>query len=60
MTMVKCDFCNREIPEHKGLTFVRTDCSVLHLCSRKCRINFKMKRNPVKIKWTGKHKKKNK
>ncbi len=42
------------MPIGAGVTLFKRDGSTLNYCSRKCEKNFKMKRNPLKFKWTQK------
>ena len=53
--MPKCVYCGKDYDAHKGLTLVKNDGSVNHLCSSKCRKNMLMKRR--KIRWVSKKKK---
>jgi len=54
---MKCSFCNKTIKSGTGKMFVKNDGSVYYWCSKKCEYNFKMGRNPKKIKWTKSKKK---
>lgn len=47
--MVKCSLCGKEYDLHKGVTLVKTDGTIKHFCSSKCRKNSLMNRR--KIKW---------
>lgn len=56
--MVKCSFCGKEIKPGTGFMYVRTNGAVLYFCSSKCFKNaFKLKRKPIDVKWTEKHRK---
>jgi ribosomal protein L24E len=53
--MPKCSFCGRDYDLYKGLTLVKTDGTIKHLCSSKCRKNMLMKRR--KVRWVAKKQK---
>ena len=54
--MPRCSYCKENYSVPKGMTFIKTDGTIIHLCSSKCRKNMLMKRR--KVRWILKDKKK--
>lgn len=50
----QCSFCGERFEPGKGTTFVRNDASVFEFCSSKCRKNYNLGRNPIRVRWTQK------
>lgn len=52
MELKICSFCGYEIEPGTGKNLVRKDGKILYFCSGKCEKNYKLGRNPRKLKWT--------
>ncbi len=56
--MAKCFFCNEIIKPGRGKIYVAADGRAMPFCSSKCEKNLKLGRNPKKVGWVRKAKKK--
>ena len=55
---MKCSYCKYEIEEGRGSILARKDGKVHRFCSNKCRKNHLLKRDPRKLNWVIKERKK--
>ena len=55
--MPKCSFCGEKLKTGTGKMFVTNANRIFYFCSGKCEKNWRMKRNPKKLKWTETHRK---
>ena len=54
--MARCSFCGVEIEKGTGKIVVQSDNTILNFCTRRCEKNMLvLKRNPLKVRWTLKH-----
>jgi len=53
----KCLFCGEKMPVGTGKMLVLKSNKVMYFCSGKCEKNWKMKRDPKRIKWSESYKK---
>jgi len=59
--MSKCNFCGNNIEKGTGKMYVQKDAKILYFCSSKCEKNLlKLKRKPIKTKWSSKYEKQKK
>jgi large subunit ribosomal protein L24e len=49
--MPKCSFCGQNLAM-SGKMFVKVSGQIFYFCNSKCEANFKMGRDPKKLKWT--------
>jgi len=56
--MPTCSFCKKHYDEPRGLTIFTFDGRAINYCSSKCRRNMALKRDPKKVNWVKREKKK--
>jgi len=56
--MPTCSFCKKNYQEPRGLTVFTFDGRSINYCSSKCRRNMALKRDPKKVNWVKREKKK--
>ena len=60
LKMPACSFCKKSYENPRGLTIFTFDGKSLYFCSSKCRKNYNLKRDPKKVNWVRKEKKRKK
>ena len=59
--MPKCTFCGNSIKKGTGKMFVYASGKIANFCTNKCEKNLlKLKRKPLKVKWTEEYRKEHK
>ena len=56
--MPTCSFCKKHYDEPRGLTVFTFDGRAINYCSSKCKRNMALKRDPKKVNWVKREKKK--
>ena len=54
---MKCSFCGNVMEKGTGKMFVKISGEVLYFCSSKCEKNWRLGRDPKKVRWTKIHRK---
>ncbi len=54
---MQCSYCQCEVTPATGVTLFLKNGTAQHFCSRRCERYFEMKRNPRRLKWTGRFEK---
>lgn len=59
--MAKCSFCGKILEKGTGKMYIKKDAKILYFCSMKCEKNMlKLKRKPIKTKWSLRYEKQKK
>lgn len=52
IAMDRCSFCGEEIEPGTGTMLVLGDGKTMYFCSHKCLSNYRLGKNPRKVRWT--------